>query len=210
MTPISTKRRSLLGFALLPLALPAFGWAAEAQAAVAPIQQLCDDLLAVMHEGQRTPFEKRFEQLAPTIDRVFDLNTILQFSVGPAWNMLPADQKTMLEAAFRRYTVASYVNSFDNFNGQRFEVSPQPRSLANGEQVVQTRIIPTAGDPHTLAYVMRASGADWRAVDVLLDGTISRVAVQRSDFRQLLTRGGAAALAKSLQEKTVDLSGGVG
>ena len=34
---------------------------------------------------------------------------------------------------------------------------------------------------------MRQVNADaWKAVDVLLDGTISRVAVQRSDFRSLL------------------------
>ncbi len=32
----------------------------------------------------------------------------------------------------------------------------------------------------------------WRIVDVLLDGSISRVAVQRSDFRSLLGNGGAA------------------
>jgi phospholipid transport system substrate-binding protein len=57
---------------------------------------------------------------------------------------------------------------------------------------------------------MRQSPQGWRAVDVLLDGTISRVAVQRSDFRSLLNHGGAPALAKSLQEKTADLSGGAG
>ena len=154
------------------------------------------------------PFEKRFDQLAPAVENAFDLETILQVSVGPFWPMLPADQKAMLEAAFRRYTIASYVNSFDNYTGQSFEVSPELRDLPNGEQEVNTRIIPRNGDPHVLDYVMRQDPQGWRAVDVLLDGTISRVAVQRSDFRSLLNRGGAAALAKSLQDKTADLSGG--
>jgi phospholipid transport system substrate-binding protein len=45
-------------------------------------------------------------------------------------------------------------------------------------------------------------------VDVLADGAISRVAVQRSDFRRLLTRGGAPALAESLRMKSADLAGG--
>jgi phospholipid transport system substrate-binding protein len=45
---------------------------------------------------------------------------------------------------------------------------------------------------------------------VLADGAISRVAVQRSDFRSLLMRGGAPALAASLQQKTADLGGGAG
>ena len=48
----------------------------------------------------------------------------------------------------------------------------------------------------------------WRAVDVLLDGSISRVAVQRSDFRKLLDPGDASALIASLEKKVSDLSGG--
>jgi len=43
---------------------------------------------------------------------------------------------------------------------------------------------------------------------VLLDGSISRVAVQRSDFRSLLGSGHAGALIRSLQDKVAQLSGG--
>ena len=55
---------------------------------------------------------------------------------------------------------------------------------------------------------MRQGGGAWKAVDVLADGSISRVAVQRSDFRRLVGRGGAQALIESLNRKTADLSGG--
>jgi len=209
MTQIAIDRRTLLGATLLAVAgLSVSARAIDASAVVAPIRQLCDGLLAVMHEGQATPFAQRFDQLAPAVENAFDLDTILQVSVGLAWPMLPPDDKATLQAAFRRYTIASYVNSFDNYTGQRFEVSPDPRDLPNGEQEVNTRIIPHSGDPHVLNYVMRQGPQGWRAVDVLLDGTISRVAVQRSDFRSLLSHGGAAALAKSLLAKTADLSGG--
>jgi phospholipid transport system substrate-binding protein len=59
-----------------------------------------------------------------------------------------------------------------------------------------------------LAYVMRQTPAGWRAVDVLADGSISRVATQRSDFRGLLSSGGGSALVASLQNKVASLSGG--
>jgi ABC-type transporter MlaC component len=54
--------------------------------------------------------------------------------------------------------------------------------------------------------VMRNTGSGWRSVDVLADGAISRVAVQQSDFRRLLSRGGAPALAESLGTKSLVLS----
>ncbi len=177
------------------------------QAVVEPIQHLVNGLLQAMKAGPGTPFTQRFDMLAPVVDRTFDLQAILQELVGAPWSTLPPDQQKMLTEAFRRYTIASYVNSFDAFNGQRFEVSPDTRPVGN-EQVVQTRIIPPKGDTHELDYVMREGGKGWRAVDVLADGSISRVAVQRSDFRRLLARGGAQALADSLRAKSMDLSDG--
>ena len=207
----ATSRRSLLLFGVAAaLVRPAAGRAAPNPGAVTPIRQLCDTLLQVMKAGTSTPFAQRFETMAVVVDRVFDLDAILRISVGASWSGLPPDQQAALRTAFRRYTVASYVNSFDNFNGQQFEVQPEPRTVPNGDEVVQTRIVSHSGESHVLAYVMHRSEGGWRAVDVLADGTISRVAVQRSDFRSILTRGGAPALVESLQTKTADLSEGTG
>ena len=198
------RRVAILGMVLFA-ALPAR--AMDAAAVVAPIQQLVAGLLDIMKAGPGTPFSRRFDILAPIIDRTFDLPAILEESVGPTWPTLPPEQQQMLTDAFRRYTVATYVNSFDDYNGQRFEVSPETRAVG-AEQIVQTRIIPKAGDSHELDYVMRQRPSGWRAVDVLADGSISRVAVQRSDFRRLLKQGGPQALADSLRSKSADLSDG--
>jgi phospholipid transport system substrate-binding protein len=180
---------------------------AGTEAAVAAIQQLNDGLLVIMKAGPGTPFQQRFATLGPVIDKAFNLPAILQESVGPSWPSLSADQQAMLMDAFRRYTVASYVNSFDDFNGQKFTINPATRSIG-AEQIVETKVIPTKGASHELDYVMREGSNGWRVVDVLADGSISRVAVQRSDFRRILARGGALALAESLRSKSADLSDG--
>jgi phospholipid transport system substrate-binding protein len=175
---------------------------------IVPIKQLCDTLLRIMHAGAATPFAQRFAMLASVIDQAFNLRVILQVSVGLAWSSLPPNQQAALLAAFRRYTVANYVNSFDKFDGQHFEIEPDTKRLPNGEQLVQTKIVSSSGEAHELDYVMRQDGGAWKAVDVLADGSISRVAVQRSDFRRLVERGGAPALIDSLNQKTADLSEG--
>lgn len=180
--------------------------AAEA-AAAAPIAALDQGLLQIMHDGKATPFGQRYATLIPIVQQTFDLDTILQTSVGPRWRSFTPAQQQELEAEFLRFTVASYVSNFSSFGGERFEIDPETRSVG-AEQVVATHIVPTSGDAARIDYVMRQGGSGWRAVDVLLDGSISRVAVQRSDFRGLVESGGPAALVASLHKKVIDLSGG--
>jgi len=141
------------------------------------------------------------------IDRVFDLETILQVSVGLRWSSIESASRAALVDAFRRFTIASYVANFDKYEGEKLEVLGDLRTIGQ-DQVVHSRIVPEKGDTVRLDYVMRSSGTGWRVVDVLLDGTISRVAVQRSDFRSLLARGDTTALLDSLRRKITDLSRG--
>ena len=202
---MSLARRILLGGLLLP-GLPRLALAADADAA-APIAALNRGLLAGMHAGKATPFPQRYNTLAPLVEGAFDIPGILQASVGPRWAALPPAQQSQLLDVFRRFTVASYVANFDSFGGEKLEVLPVSRNVG-ADQVVATQIVPSSGTPTRIDYVMRRTPAGWRAVDVLLNGSISRVAVQRSDFRSLLGSGDAGPLIQSLQRKVADLSGG--
>jgi phospholipid transport system substrate-binding protein len=147
--------------------------------------------------------------MEPVVAQVFDLDAVLAASIGLSWATMPDTEKTQLASAFRRYTVSSYVSNFNSYNGQSFEVLPSVRTVGNGDVVVQSRMLRTNDSPLKLDYVMRRGPAGWQAVDVLTDGSISRVAVQRSDFRQLLAAGGVPALAAGLSRKVANLSGGM-
>ena len=74
---------------------------------------------------------------------------------------------------------------------------------------MRTKLVARDGTSTTLDYVMRDGPSGWKVVDVLAGGAISRVAVQRSDFRTLLTSGGVPALTVALQNKVANLSGGM-
>ncbi len=195
----------MAGAVLMQLALSTSDWAAASEAA-APIASLDQALLQVMHDGKATPFGQRYATLAPVVTHTFDLESILETSVGPRWQTFTPAQQQDLSAEFIRFTVASYVSNFSSYGGERFDIDPDTRSVG-ADQIVSTRIVPTHGDSARIDYVMRQAAGQWRAVDVLLDGSISRVAVQRSDFRSLL-EGGPAALVESLHKKVTDLSGG--
>lgn len=194
-----TRRAALIGAILLP----AGAYAADPDAA-APIQGLTQALTQIAAAGRQTPFAQRYNTLAPAVERAFDLPAILQLSVGPRWASLPPPEQQALLDAFRKFTVASYVANFDD--RERFQLLPDSRNIGN-DQVVATRVVPASGEPTRIDYVMRRTAAGWRAVDVLLNGSISQVAVYRSDWRASLASG-AGPLIANLQRKAADLSGG--
>jgi phospholipid transport system substrate-binding protein len=201
-------RRELLGLTATFALTLGHGASAQNIPAAMPIQALDDALLQIMHAGRKVPFAERARLAAPAIEAAFDLPQILKISVGPRWGSLPIPQQLELNEVFRRYTIASYVANFDSFSGEKFEILPQTRSVG-ADLVVETQIVPAnGGTPTRIDYVMRPGGGGWKAVDVLLDGSISRVAVQRSDFRALLSSGDAKALIASLRAKVASLEAG--
>jgi phospholipid transport system substrate-binding protein len=203
------ERRALLGVSLAALLVP---WTARAQEAPsfaevsAPVAALDAGLLAVMKAGDATPFPKRYAMLEPILVQSFNLPRILELTVGFGWPNLTPSQRQGLLTVFQEYTVASYVANFDSYNGQQFRILPGLRAVG-AQQVVSTDIVSGDGSTRRINYVLLPNGARWQVVDVLLDGTISQVAVQRSDFYSVLSSGGADALIVALKKKIATLSG---
>ncbi len=169
------------------------------------VRALDAGLLAAMKTGSQ-PFPARYAALAPIVDSTFNLKQILQTVVGLRWSSIPAAQQEKLLAVFRAFTISSYVSNFNSDSGDKIVLLPEQRSIG-ADHVVETQIVPASGEPTRLDYVMRQGPKGWQAIDVLEQATISQTAVQRSDFRGLLT-GGADKLIASLQAKVDTLSGG--
>ena len=188
----------LAAAALLGLAVPA-------SAQQAPIAALNGALMAAMKAGKSVGFAQRAAGLAPAVDAAFDLPGILRGAVGLRWAAIPPEQQARLLTAFRAFTIASYTANFSDYGGQTITVVPPLRPVG-GDQVVQTSIV-SAGKTDRIDYQMRQVDGAWKAEDVLLDGSISNVAVQRSDFRKLLG-GDAGKLIDSLNQRAADLASG--
>lgn len=198
---MTVSRRAAMAGILALASLPAL--AADPEA-VAPIQALNQALLGSMRAGKATPFAQRYAALLPAVDRAFDLPAILRVSVGPRFvSMTPAEQAQLLDV-FRKFTVCSYAANFDQYGGEKLDVVPGSRTVGP-DQVVETNLV--GSDSTRIDYVMHKSPEGWKAIDVLLNGSISQAAVNRSDWRSLLASGPGALIA-SLQRKVADLSGG--
>jgi phospholipid transport system substrate-binding protein len=166
-----------------------------------------DTLLATMKNGRALGQSGRYARLAPAVDRVFDIPLMTRLSLGSAWANLTPVQQQQLTEAFRHYIAATYADRFDSYSGEQLQVTgEQPY---NSDVIVQTKVIDSKGEPTTLNYRMGHNQGPWRISDVYLDGSISQLAVHRSEFVSVLRREGVDGLVMALNRKVDLLSRGV-
>lgn len=181
-----------------------------ASGARAVIQSFYDGLLATMKDGKTLGFQGRVKALTPVVDRSFDLPQMTRMILGTAAKSLTDDQLARLTEAFRRYTIASYADNFDDFSGERFEIG-ETRAAQGGRLVVTSHLVPTDGHPVALDYVMQeSSDGHWGITDVLAEGAVSQVALRRSEFVSVLRKDGIDALIAVIQQRTDALAAAKG
>ncbi|WP_231639003.1 ABC transporter substrate-binding protein [Sphingomonas profundi] len=179
----------------MPLA-PAVAQAGDP--ARAPVQALCDALIAAMKGGAKAGPRGRMTVIAPVVDRSFDLPLMTRLVVGAGWTTIaPADQAALV-AAFRRMTIAQYADNFDSFDGQRFTIDPKV-SARGADRLVRTTLSGTGGQPVAIAYRLRQGAGGWKIIDVFYRDSISQLATRRADFARVLQTGGARALVDHVE-----------
>jgi phospholipid transport system substrate-binding protein len=173
----------------------------------ANVRGFYDTLLNTMKNGRSLGQSGRYARLAPVVDRVFDVPSMTRLAIGSSWASLPPAQQQQLTEAFRHYIAATYADRFDSYSGEQLQVTgEQPY---NGNVIVQTKIVKPNGEATTLNYMMRQNQGSWQISDVYLDGTISQLAVQRSEFNSILRREGIEGLVMALNRKADLLSRGM-
>ena len=203
LTPSLTWRGRIASLCLALLL--ALGIADRAVALPNPldsVRSFYDTLLTTMKAGALLGESGRYARLAPVIDRLFDVPAMARLAVGLSWETLSATQQQQVIVAFAHYITATYADRFDKYSGEQLQViGEQPYGT---QVIVQTKIVKVTDEPVTLNYRMRANRGSWQIADVYLDGTISQLATQRSEFHSILQREGVSGLITALDRK-VDL-----
>lgn len=181
---------------------------AAGSASSVPVSALDNALISAMKSASAgQDFQARYNTLAPVVEQAYDLPEVTKNSVGFLWSTLPAAQQSELIDLFTQFTISSYVSQFDGYNGQTISVLPEEKPLGQ-KKIVETKLTSADGSEVEIDYVVAGNGNDWKINDVLLNGTISQVAVHASDFASLVKSGDASQLISALQSKIKTLQGG--
>ena len=131
---------------------------------------------------------------------LFDLSFMAQKSVGRHWKTASEEDRKRLVDTFSRYTIANYAGRFEGYSGQEFETKGVEPS-ARGTMLVHSQLHDPEGDDVTLDYRLRQVDGSWRIIDVYFNGTVSELALRRSEYSSLIKRQGFEALLVALDDK---------
>lgn len=200
-------RRACRIFALfLALAVPLPLNAAEpvpqqTEAAKALVEDFHATLIRAMKDGASLSFAGRAATLAPAVQRTFSLGFMCQLIVGPEWRRLDPPRQQMVLAAFADWVVAQYASQFTAWDGERFTTQGVSGG-GKGTLIVETAIVPAGSAPVELGYRLM----DGRVIDIYLEGSVSQLALWRSQFASVIKREGIDGLIGRLQAQARQLA----
>lgn len=181
--------------------------AGEDGAAGSVVDRLDASLLEILQQAERLGYQGRFERLGPVLERAYDFDFMAEKCLGRRWRDLSEQDRARWIQTFKRLTLANYAARFERFSGQRFaRVGEQPD--ANDTVLVRTTVTDPATQDVELSYRLRRTGAGWRIIDVYLKGTVSELALRRSEYSSVLERDGFATLIATVDRKIADLAAG--
>ncbi len=174
------------------------------RAAQKAIEDFHAGLIDIMKHAKELGFEGRVGRLSPLMKHTFDLDFMASKTVGRHWNKLSDEDKARWITIFSRFTTAKCAGRFTGYTGEEFitlGVEDAPRST----RMVMTKIVIPDEDDVELNYRLVERKDGWKVVDVFLDGTVSELALRRSDFRTTLKKSGFEQLIASVETKIEDL-----
>jgi len=154
-----------------------------------------------------TPRAERIRRFRALFDAHFAVEAIGRWVLGRHWPRATPDEQAEYLGLFEDYIVASYVDRFADYAGERLRIV---RVLAeeDARTTVFSEIVPPGGGktPVRVDWRIEGDAPQLKIVDLVVEG-VSMSATLRSDFGSVVRRDGGRidGLLAVLREKTASL-----
>jgi len=176
-----------------------------AKEAIAVVEKLNGVLLDTMKRAKDLGYQGRVENLGPAMTEAFDLEFMASKSVGRYWRTLEKKEQARWLDAFRRFSTANYAGRFTGYDGETFEIVGD-EAAARDTRMVRTKLVRPGNDDIELNYRLMERDGRWRIIDVYMNGTVSELALRRSEYSSALKRDGFESLIAAVETKIAELA----
>jgi phospholipid transport system substrate-binding protein len=192
-------------FAFALAAALALGFASAAAATLTPaesaarvfVQSTIDQVMGILRNGS-IPLEDKKNMVEEIAYERFDFELISRLVVARNWDKFTPKQKVDFTDAFKKHLSATYRDTLNDFRDEQIAITSS-RPEQNGDVTVMTVVKGSAGDTK-VDYRTRKSGADWRGIDVIIEG-VSLVQNFRSQAQEIVSAEGPDGLIAKLRAK---------
>ncbi len=188
---MTTRRVVLAGIAALAASAmlpPLAARAQDADGAAAFIESMAREAIGVL-ETVGTGSEAGQAEFARIFRQSFDVPTIGRFVLGRYWNQATPEQQQEYLSLFERMVVSTYARRFQNYRGESLQVLGVRDAGSQGDLLVQTQISQLDGPPIDVGWRVRARGAGYQVVDVIV-ANVSMSVTQRDEFASVIAQNG--------------------
>jgi phospholipid transport system substrate-binding protein len=131
---------------------------------------------------------------------VFDFVRMTRLAMGRNWNQANADQQKQVVTQFRDLLVRTYGTALSQYKNQNVQVKGLEGKADDTDVVVHTAIVASGTQPVAIDYSMEKTDDGWKVFDIKVEG-VSLVTNYRSEFGELVRKGGVEGLIHALDEK---------
>lgn len=128
-----------------------------------------------------------------------DFETMSRLVLARNWSKLDESQQKEFVEQFRQHLSNTYGKNVDGYRDEKVTIL-SARDEARGDVTVKTSIVRGGPNDIFVDYRLRKTGGQWRIIDVVIE-RVSLVSNFRSQFQEIIAKGGAAGLLSSLRAK---------
>ena len=199
------SRRALMAGALVAALLVAVGGprtAASDDAAVAFVQGIGNEVIAILSDKANSTLAEREVAFRDVMGRGFDIPTVTRFVLGRHWKTASEDQRAEFTAVLLDFLARVYASRFDaySYGGEQFTVRSAIAD-ESGDTIVRSRVSrPSGADPVELDFRVRAREGSHKVVDLYVEG-ISMLLTHRAEFASVINRKGIDGLLSDIRAR---------
>lgn len=164
-------------------------------------QQTLDQVIAVLGKRDMTS-AARVSEIEQIVFGVFDFPTMSKLVLARNWKKFTEPQRKEFVSEFKLYLSRTYGGRLDRYSDTGIEVYGA-RIEPRGDVTVFSRVVGSEFDGIEMNYRMRERKGSWKVIDVIVEN-VSLVSNFRSQFGEVISRGGPESLFAKMQAKNAE------
>ena len=173
--------------------------AAAGDAPRAVVKRMTDAALDVLRD-RSLPADQKRRRLEDVVFPEVDFDTMSRLVLARNWSRFSAAQQAEFVKQFKEHLSMTYGRNIENYRNERVEIVGD-QDEGRGDWIVKTKILRGGGAEDILVdYRLRKQGDAWKVIDIVVE-RVSLVANFRSQFQDIVSRGGPDKLLELLRDK---------